>query len=394
MKRYLFIAFIVFASGVGLFGAAGSATAVTGDDYSQIQELIQQISVLKVRADALRAQQSVSGVVTVPSKETYVSVARNLNIGSRGDDVRGLQAYLRSLGHFAGTDTGYYGPVTSRAVASWQTSQGISATGTIGPISRRALATSPTLPKQIPYPGQSVIACTQDAMQCPDGRSVGRTGPNCQFVCTPGKKPVDVSGKLLNAYPTNGPATLYVTFTVMMNNYGDYTIDFGDGTKEKGKIERCSESIPMNCTVERAYLKGNYTATLLTKTGAVADKVSIVVTGSASTACTREYAPVCGRPAGCANTCPAGALCTAWCRQHDPVTYSNKCSLKVAGAELLYSGVCTSTANTTVNTDSDKEQGVSSDTNTGFDNNGHITVTGLPGSNGTLVGHWVTGTVT
>lgn len=29
------------------------------------------------------------------------------------------------------------------------------------------------------------IACTMDAMQCPDGSYVGRTGPKCQFVCPP-----------------------------------------------------------------------------------------------------------------------------------------------------------------------------------------------------------------
>ena len=26
-------------------------------------------------------------------------------------------------------------------------------------------------------------ACTEDAMQCPDGTTVGRTGPDCEFVC-------------------------------------------------------------------------------------------------------------------------------------------------------------------------------------------------------------------
>lgn len=25
--------------------------------------------------------------------------------------------------------------------------------------------------------------CTMDAMQCPDGSYVGRTGPDCEFVC-------------------------------------------------------------------------------------------------------------------------------------------------------------------------------------------------------------------
>jgi len=27
------------------------------------------------------------------------------------------------------------------------------------------------------------VFCTMDAMQCPDGSYVGRTGPNCEFVC-------------------------------------------------------------------------------------------------------------------------------------------------------------------------------------------------------------------
>ncbi len=43
---------------------------------------------------------------------------------------------------------------------------------------------------EAPYPGSlswfeglSQRACTEDAMQCSDGSWVGRSGPNCQFVC-------------------------------------------------------------------------------------------------------------------------------------------------------------------------------------------------------------------
>jgi hypothetical protein len=33
-------------------------------------------------------------------------------------------------------------------------------------------------------PGENEpVFCTADAMQCPDGTWVGRTGPNCEFVC-------------------------------------------------------------------------------------------------------------------------------------------------------------------------------------------------------------------
>lgn len=39
-------------------------------------------------------------------------------------------------------------------------------------------------PKSIPpAPPKTETICTMDAKQCPDGTWVGRTGPNCEFVC-------------------------------------------------------------------------------------------------------------------------------------------------------------------------------------------------------------------
>ena len=35
----------------------------------------------------------------------------------------------------------------------------------------------------LPTPNTGGVACTAEAMQCPDGSYVGRTGPNCEFVC-------------------------------------------------------------------------------------------------------------------------------------------------------------------------------------------------------------------
>jgi len=37
--------------------------------------------------------------------------------------------------------------------------------------------------KATPERSDEVIACTADAMLCPDGSYVGRSGPNCEFVC-------------------------------------------------------------------------------------------------------------------------------------------------------------------------------------------------------------------
>jgi hypothetical protein len=34
-----------------------------------------------------------------------------------------------------------------------------------------------------PAPSQEQVACTDEAMQCPDGSYVGRSGPKCEFVC-------------------------------------------------------------------------------------------------------------------------------------------------------------------------------------------------------------------
>lgn len=46
-----------------------------------------------------------------------------------------------------------------------------------------------------PTPAPEPIACTMDAMMCPDGSYVGRSGPNCQFVC-PNTDSDTLSGKI------------------------------------------------------------------------------------------------------------------------------------------------------------------------------------------------------
>ncbi|TSC90196.1 MAG: Uncharacterized protein G01um10145_300 [Microgenomates group bacterium Gr01-1014_5] len=40
-----------------------------------------------------------------------------------------------------------------------------------------------SLPIALVSPSPESVVCTQDALQCPDGSYVGRTGPNCEFVC-------------------------------------------------------------------------------------------------------------------------------------------------------------------------------------------------------------------
>lgn len=40
----------------------------------------------------------------------------------------------------------------------------------------------------------SAVACTMDAKMCPNGTYVGRTGPNCQFVCPTGTSTASNAG--------------------------------------------------------------------------------------------------------------------------------------------------------------------------------------------------------
>jgi hypothetical protein len=44
------------------------------------------------------------------------------------------------------------------------------------------------------YPPPWQQACTMEAMQCPDGSYVGRSGPNCEFVCPTATTTPPVSG--------------------------------------------------------------------------------------------------------------------------------------------------------------------------------------------------------
>lgn len=117
---------------------------------------------------------------------------RNLWLGIRGDDVSELQEYLRDAGAYTYPEiTGYFGPATQAAVERWQAQHGVVSSGSaattgygvVGPATRAAIkricgGVSPIYPP---------IQCTQEAKICPDGSSVGRTGPNCEFAACPGE---------------------------------------------------------------------------------------------------------------------------------------------------------------------------------------------------------------
>lgn len=66
---------------------------------------------------------------------TYASIGRTLDLGAQGVDVSNLQRFLASnpIIYPEGTVSGYYGPLTQKAVIQFQARYGIPQVGRVGP---------------------------------------------------------------------------------------------------------------------------------------------------------------------------------------------------------------------------------------------------------------------
>ena len=121
-----------------------AASALTTTDVqSQITSLVEQIKTLQAKlADLLKLQSTPPAdpvAYPVQSHRICALLNRNLSQGTTGDDVSGLQEFLSEQGYLTANATGYFGPMTARAVAKWQSSQGVSAVGSVGPMSRERI---------------------------------------------------------------------------------------------------------------------------------------------------------------------------------------------------------------------------------------------------------------
>ena len=106
------------------------------------------------------------------------------------NEVSDLQDYLIAEGYLSGSITGYFGVATLKAVKSFQSNNGLLASGYVGPITRVKIkslscdvaSTNPGIPTPpvvitppVLKPG---IMCTMEARLCPDGTSMYRDA-NC-----------------------------------------------------------------------------------------------------------------------------------------------------------------------------------------------------------------------
>lgn len=115
--------FVAFVAAAMLFTLATPAKAATAAE-------------LQAQIDALMAQ--IAGLSGGSSSSAACTFTRALTVGSEGEDVKCLQAYLTPM-YFtnAAGATGYFGPVTAAAVAAWQTANGVTpAAGYFGSVSQ------------------------------------------------------------------------------------------------------------------------------------------------------------------------------------------------------------------------------------------------------------------
>ena len=116
------------------------------DVRSQIESLMSQIRTLQAQLQTLLqdAASSTRAVLGVPpgqlSKAMCIRLGRNLRHGMEGEDIRALQEWLLEdkENAFVGRATGFFGPLTARAMARFQTGMGIASTtdGSVGPLTR------------------------------------------------------------------------------------------------------------------------------------------------------------------------------------------------------------------------------------------------------------------
>ncbi|MBI5457709.1 peptidoglycan-binding protein [Candidatus Kaiserbacteria bacterium] len=158
------------AAGIALLA---SPLITSADTLSDVQEkiaaLLRQVAQLQ---DQLR---SLKRADPIPFARPCPQILRTLDQGISGSDVKELQAYLGV------SETGYFGPMTARAVAAFQAEEGLTQAGIVGPMTRAAFA-----------------------RRCGWGN------------------------RTFTASPTSGAAPLTVTFSARGGK--DAPIDFGDGS--------------------------------------------------------------------------------------------------------------------------------------------------------------------
>src|SRR3989344_4684953 len=262
------------------------ASALTAEDIqTQIANLLAQITQLQQQLKQIQTTTPVQPPPDIaPTPPRCPIFTRTLAQGTTGDDVTQLQQYLGV------SPTGYFGPMTAKAVSAVQADAGISQVGIVGPATRAWFY-----------------------------KRCGGGGWNQNFT----------------ASPASGAAPLYVLFKTNVQLPGPYIADansykivFGDGQEQR--LTCVSSMMTTNnpsahCSaepVDHTYAaNGTYTAQLVSYGGfcagqrpeTVTARVTITVGAPTSNASINVSSPVSGQ-----NVSQGGTLGISWNSQNAP----------------------------------------------------------------------------
>lgn len=174
-KRGVSVALAVATSLSLSAGALVMPLAASADATSDLIASLQaQIAALQAQLAALAGGSSGSSV----SGAAKCTFTRSLTVGSRGDDVKCLQEYLK-----VSPTSGFFGPLTKAAVAKWQSDNGVSpAVGYFGPLSQAKynslVAAAPTVPSTPSTPGVPAVVGKGLTVSAPASQPAEQLAPN------------------------------------------------------------------------------------------------------------------------------------------------------------------------------------------------------------------------
>lgn len=154
--------------------AVPAPTSTLGELQAQVAALLSQLASLQIQIREIKASSTPPGGGGNASgtwqgwqgapTSTCMGFTRNLSLGSQGSDVSDLQSMLAQdpSVYPSGAITGYFGPLTEKAVTLFQEKNNIasSSTGFVGPLTRNFLMSHCGGPGPVRLPGGWISSST------------------------------------------------------------------------------------------------------------------------------------------------------------------------------------------------------------------------------------------